>query len=93
MKNDSKSIAEVATILSILPSEVVERLKIIGGYSNELSKGSWKAQVYIRDIEYLDNFKAIEIAYQQGMNVLVERIKRQPSRYRMFTHNLMKRSI
>ena len=61
MKNNTKSITEISTLLSLPRSEIYDRLRIIGGYSGQLAKGSAKAQIPQEDIEYISDIAMLYV--------------------------------
>ena len=92
-KDDTKSILEVASMLCLAKTEVANRLRVIGGYRKELTKSSSKARLDKEDIEYIIGFEAFEQTDRQGGNILVEKIKKHPDKYRIFTHNLFDKKL
>ena len=59
--------------LNLLSKKIADRLRIIGGYREELTKGSNKPKLYEEDIEYIADFKAFNKTYRQGGNILVKK--------------------
>ncbi|MED7789138.1 hypothetical protein [Francisella sp. 19X1-34] len=92
-KYNTKSILEIASMLSLEKTEVTNRLRIIGGYREELTKSSSKARLDKEDIEYIISFEVFEQTDRQGGNVLVEKIKKHPDKYRIFTHSLFDKKL
>ncbi|WP_150468028.1 hypothetical protein [Francisella sp. SYW-9] len=88
MKSEVKYISDVSNMLCISTREIYDRLRMIGGYSHELAKGSEKATLCQEDVEYIINFKVFEKIHNKGYNALAEKIRRHPYKYRLFTHSL-----
>ncbi|WP_150466381.1 hypothetical protein [Francisella sp. SYW-9] len=92
-KNNTKSISEVALMLSLAKSEITNRLRVIGGYREQLTKSSDKTRLDYEDIQYIVEFESFKQTDRQGGNVLVEKIKKHPDKYKIFTHNLFIKKV